>query len=84
MHTQKVAVTIPKDIIIIIDKMSKQEGMSRSKFISRILREKVREKEEKKLTNAFNIVFDDESIRKEQLETAEWFEGSGNNEGQAW
>ena len=84
MHTQKVAVTIPKDIIVIIDKMSKQEGMSRSKFISRILREKVREKEEKKLTNAFNIVFSDESIRKEQLETTEWFEGSGNNEGQAW
>lgn len=84
MNTQKVAITIPQDIVVIIDKISKQEGVSRSKYISKVLSEKVREREEQKLVNAYNSVFSDESIREEQLETSEWLEGSGNSEGQIW
>lgn len=84
MNTQKVAITVPNDIIAVIDKISKQEGISRSKYISRTLRDKIREEQEKRLTSAYNDVFSDESIQKEQLETSEWFEGSGDSEGQAW
>ena len=84
MNTQKVAITVPNDIIAVVDKISKQEGISRSKYISQVLRDRIKEEHEKKLTSAYNDVFSDESIQKEQLETAEWFEGSGNNEGQTW
>ena len=41
MHTQKVAITIPADLVIMIDDISRQMGLSRSKYISTVLREKV-------------------------------------------
>ena len=84
MNTQKVAITVPKNLIVMVDKISRLKGMSRSKFISELLREKVRDETDRQLREAYNRVFSDDSIKKEQLDTAEWFEGSGNNEGQGW
>jgi len=84
MNTQKVAITVPKDLIVMVDKISKLKGISRSKYISELLREKVRDEKDRQLREAYNRVFSDDLIQKEQLDTAEWFEGSGNNEGQGW
>ena len=84
MNTQKVAITIPAELVTIIDNISKQKGMSRSKYISTVLREKVFNEKERQIKDAYNRVFSDELIRKEQLETAEWFKGSGDSEGEAW
>lgn len=84
MNTQKVAITMPAELVTIIDDLSKQKGMSRSKFISTVLREKVLNEKEKQLKDAYNRVFSDEAIRKEQLETASWLEGAGSKEGQEW
>lgn len=84
MNTHKVAITIPNDIITVIDKISKEEGISRSRYISLVLRDKIKGEYEKKITSAYNNVFSDESMQKEQLETSEWFEGSDDNEGEAW
>jgi metal-responsive CopG/Arc/MetJ family transcriptional regulator len=44
MNTQKVAITIPADLVVMIDDISKQLGMFRSKNISTVLREKVLKK----------------------------------------
>jgi len=84
MNTQKVAITIPIDLVTIVDEISKKRGMSRSKYISSVLREKVLNEKERQLKNAFNQVFSDDSIRKEQRETASWFEGAGSKTGQEW
>jgi len=84
MNTQKVAITMPKDLVTIIDDISKQQGISRSKFISKALREKVLNEKEKQLKDAYNRVFSDELIRKEQLGTAAWFEGAGSKVGLEW
>ena len=84
MNTQKVAITIPIDLVTMVDAISKERGMSRSKYISSVLREKVINEKERQLKNAFNQVFSDDSIRKEQLETASWFEGTGSKTGQEW
>ena len=84
MNTQKVAITIPVDLVTIVDEISKERGMSRSKYISSVLREKVLNEKERQLKNAFNQVFSDDSIRKEQRETASWFEGTGSKAGQEW
>ena len=84
MNTQKVAITIPADLVTMIDDISKQKGMSRSKYISTVLHEKVLSEKEKQLKEAYNRVFSDEAIRKEQLETALWIEGAGSKEGQEW
>jgi len=39
---------------------------------------------ERQLKEAFNSIFSDKAIRKEQLETSLWFDGAGNKEGQEW
>ena len=84
MNTQKVAITIPTDLVIMIDDISKQLGLSRSKYISTVLREKVLSEKERQIKDSYNRVFSDESIKKEQLQTAIWFDGTGNQEGQEW
>lgn len=84
MNTQKVAITIPADLVIMIDAISKQLGLSRSKYISNVLREKVLSEKEQHMKESFNRVFSDDSIRKEQLQTAIWFDGAGNEGGQEW
>jgi metal-responsive CopG/Arc/MetJ family transcriptional regulator len=84
MNTQKVAITIPSDIVAMIDDMSRQRKMSRSKLISMILRERLMNERDRHLKNSYDRVFSDKAIIKEQLETAGWFEGSGNKVGQEW
>lgn len=84
MNTQKVAITVPKDLISVVDEISRLKGISRSNFISSVLREKVRDEKGRRLREAYDRVFSDDSIKKEQADTCEWFEASGNNEGQGW
>ena len=84
MNTSKVAITIPKDIIAVIDVLSRKTGLSRSRYISNVLREKVAEEEKNALKAKYNEIFSDESIQKEQLEMSKWFEGIDVGEGQEW
>ena len=84
MHTQKVAITIPKELVTMIDDISKKKGLSRSRFISTVLREKVMSERNRYIKDAYNRVFSDESIRKEQLDTVRLFEGLESKEGQEW
>ena len=84
MNTRKVAITVPKDLIVIIDEISRLKGISRSKFISSVLSEKVRDEKDRQLREAYDRVFSDDAIRKEQIDSVEYSEGSGNDEGQRW
>ncbi|MDA8142061.1 MAG: ribbon-helix-helix domain-containing protein [Desulfobacteraceae bacterium] len=84
MNTQKVAITIPKNLIVYIDKISKEKGLTRSGYITSALKEKIMAEKNQFLKNAYDRVFSDESLQKEQLDTAKWFEGTGNPGGQEW
>ena len=84
MNTQKVAITMPIDLLRTIDNISKQRGISRSKYISIILREKILDEKERQIKASYNRVFSDELILREQVETASWLEGAGSKEGQEW
>ncbi len=84
MNTQKVAITIPKKLVMEIDELSRNKGMSRSKFISIALRESLMHEKGRHVKDAYDRVFSDESLRKEQLNTANWFEKLGCEEGQEW
>jgi metal-responsive CopG/Arc/MetJ family transcriptional regulator len=84
MNTQKVAITVPTDLVAIIDDISKEKGMSRSKYISTVLREKILSEKERHIKDSYNRIFSDGAIKKEQLETAIWFDGTGNQGGQEW
>ena len=84
MNTQKVAITIPKELVIMIDMISKQHGVSRSRYISSVLREKLADERERRIREAYDMVFSDAEIGKEQLKSVNWFEGTGRTEGQEW
>ena len=84
MSTQKIAITIPIGLIPIIDQISRQKGISRSKFVTNVLKEKVQEEQGRYLQDAYNRVFSKEEVRKEQLATAKWFEGAESKKGQEW
>ncbi len=84
MHTQKIAITIPRDIVAVIDKISRLKGVSRSGFISAVLKEKIMAEKEKQVKNEYDRIFSDESIREEQLEWTRWFEQTDSPEGQEW
>jgi hypothetical protein len=84
MNTQKVAITMPIDLLTTIDNISKQKGISRSRYISNILRKTVLAEKERQVKASYNRVFSDELILREQLETASWLEGAGSKEGQEW
>jgi metal-responsive CopG/Arc/MetJ family transcriptional regulator len=84
MSTQKVAITVPTELVAIIDDISRQKGLSRSKLISNILKEKILNEKEKEIKTAYNRVFSDALILKEQIGTASRFEGTGSKKGQEW
>jgi len=67
-----------------IDKTTAQRSMSRSKFISLVLREKLQEERSRHLTSEYDRVFSDKAICDEQLKTAVWLDGAGSKEGQEW
>ena len=76
MHTEKVAITIPSDLISVIDDIRSTQGVSRSKFITLLLREKIMDEQAREIREAYDGVFSDESIVQEQLEAAACLEGS--------
>ena len=41
MNTQKVAITMPTDLVKVVDEVSRKKGISRSKYISVVLRERL-------------------------------------------
>ena len=84
MNTQKVAITMPTDLVKVVDEVSRKKGISRSKYISVVLRERLISDRENQIKEAYNRVFSDTSIQKEQLETALWFDRAGGKEGQEW
>lgn len=84
MHTQKVAITIPKNILIMIDNISQAKGISRSKLIASMLEQKLVDEKAIYLKNAYNSVFEDDDVKQEQRSTSLWFEKAGNEGGQEW
>lgn len=72
MSTQKVAITIPMDVLAKIDVISKQLGLSRSKYISILLNEKLSEVIENQLKESYDRVFSDDAVKQEQAEPTDW------------
>jgi metal-responsive CopG/Arc/MetJ family transcriptional regulator len=84
MNTQKVAITMPEDLIKDIDMISKTKGLSRSRYITSALGAKVSGEKRELLKEAYDRVFSDEKMQKEQIDAAKWFEGAGSEGGQEW
>jgi metal-responsive CopG/Arc/MetJ family transcriptional regulator len=84
MRTEKVAITIPADLVAVIDDIRSRRGVSRSRFITLLLRQKIMDEQAREIREAYDRVFSDESVAREQMDTAAWLDGSGRDEGQEW
>jgi metal-responsive CopG/Arc/MetJ family transcriptional regulator len=69
VNTKKVAMTIPEDLLGEIDEMSRQRGVSRSRLISDLLREKLVQEQNQSPRSAYDEVFSNEAICQEQVLT---------------
>ena len=84
MNTQKIAISMPSDLLTSIDNIRKKKRLSRSKYISSLLREKILTEQNIEIKKTYDMVFSDNKIKKEQLETTRFFEGTGKEEGEEW
>ena len=84
MNTQKVAITIPTHLVVMIDAIAKKRDLSRSKFISNLLEVELLEEKKRSIKQAYDRVFFDNGICREQLETSAWLNRSENPEGVEW
>ena len=66
VNTRKVAMTIPEDLLREIDELSNQRGISRSRLISELLREKLIEEQNHTLRCAYDEVFSNDIVCREQ------------------
>jgi len=69
VNTKKVAMTIPDDLLREIDELSNQKGISRSRLISELLREKLIDEQNHTLRCAYDEVFSNEIVCQEQILT---------------
>jgi len=84
MTTQKVAISMPEDLVKDIDLITKTKGVSRSRYVASALGEKVADEKRELLKQAYDRVFSDEKIQKEQMDSAKRFESVGSKGGQEW
>lgn len=67
MNTQKIAITIPKKLLQLIDSFSRQQGLSRSRYISTLLQQKLEDEKRRLIKDAYDRVFSDRTVRQEQV-----------------
>ena len=84
MTTIKIAISMPKELVKEVDAVRKEEDISRSGYITKLVRRAVRDERKEKLKAAYDRVFSDPKIVKEQKETALFFDNSGKDKGQQW
>ena len=66
MVTRKVAITIPSEVLEMVDDISRKKQISRSRYISGILRERVTDELTREIKEAYDRVFADDAVKDEQ------------------
>jgi hypothetical protein len=84
MTTLKVAISMPEELVQEVDEARKDESMSRSGYITRLVQQAVRIQKQAKLKASYDRVFSDPAIAGEQLKSTIFFDLTGNDQGQEW
>ena len=84
MNTVKVAITVPKSVLQIVDRYASQKKVSRSKFISRTLDVSMKILLEREVARSYDEVFEDEDVRSEQRDFTEMFIQNAKEIEKAW
>jgi len=84
MATRKLAISVPEDVVHDVDAAAKKRGMTRSGFITDILRRIARARSDAEISRRVNEVFADPEVAKEQAETARKFNRNATEHGTEW
>jgi metal-responsive CopG/Arc/MetJ family transcriptional regulator len=76
MAVHKLAISVPKDVIAEVDRAAKRLGVTRSRFISDVLRKVARARTDAEITRRLDAVFGDPEVAAEQRRTNREFIGA--------
>jgi hypothetical protein len=79
MRTLKIAVTVPEDVVEAVDAAAREKGMSRSGFISRVLRTAMKAKSDAEVTRKLDEIFTDPDAAADQLRIANELDRAGTD-----
>ena len=85
MSTNKIAITVPEDVLEAVDAAAKERGESRSGFISRVLRAALRARRDAAITRRLDELFMNEGVAAEQRRLTREMDSAGTDwSNEAW
>lgn len=84
MTTMKVAISMPEELVREVDVVSKEKNLSRSGYITGLVKRAVRAGRREKIKAAYDKVFSDPEIIAEQNKISLAYDHSGSDKGQEW
>ena len=79
MSTNKIAITVPEDVLAAVDAAAKERGESRSGFISRVLRAALRARRDAAITRRLDELFMNEDVAAEQRRLTREMDSAGTD-----
>lgn len=84
MAVKKLAISVPEDVIDEVDRAAAERGVTRSRFITDLLRVAARARSDAEITRRLNRIFSDPGIAAEQRRTARDLARVGSDDGTEW
>ena len=70
MAVRKFAISVPEDVMVQIDEAAEQRGITRTRFITDVLRQVARARTDAEVTRRLDEVFSDAGVAREQRRTS--------------
>ena len=84
MPTRKLAISVPEEVLDEVDGAAKQRGMTRSGFITYVLRRLARARTDAEISRRVNELFSDPEVAREQAATAKEYRRLAPLRGAEW
>ncbi len=84
MAARKFAISVPEEVMREVDRAARGLGVTRSRFISGVLRRVARARSDSEITRRVDELFADPEIAREQSETARALRSRASRAGTEW
>ncbi|MBX3274153.1 MAG: ribbon-helix-helix protein, CopG family [Sandaracinaceae bacterium] len=84
MPVKKIAISVPEDVARQVDEAAAARGVTRSRFITDVLRTAARARTDAEITRRLDELFADETVTREQRETARDYQQAAPKDGTQW
>jgi len=84
MLSKKFAISVPITVMQQVDLAARRQGVTRSRFVSNVLRRIADARRDAEVTRRINELFADQDVGAEQKQTARDFNSLGSTPGTEW